>query len=355
MLRRIEIRQLAHILVLFLIVQFGGLLVASLVFSTSQISTEVASPVINSVPQTLYYFSFIIGFAILLLIIIRLYKGDIIFTLLEAFTIISTSFFFFLILLSYMFPQLDFMAVWPPALLISIALMYAKSKRPSLRNIVAIVSSIGFGVILGVSFLFISAFLLMALIAAYDYVAVFITKHMITFAKAMSSRNLAFLISASDIEVASRSDLASTKEYKRHIQDIKKLNNPVMNRILKGGGVPVLAQVQLGAGDLGLPLMLAVSAYSVFFSYFLSIAIVVGASVGLVATMLLLKRYQRALPAIPPLFTFISIAIGLALLFTEQSDIMLSAAFVVLGILVFAIMLLTLNRMEKKVDRSSRR
>ncbi|MGI0141261.1 MAG: presenilin family intramembrane aspartyl protease [Candidatus Micrarchaeales archaeon] len=344
---------------LFLIVQFGGLLLASTVFSTAQItlvSTGTASST-GSLSEVLYYFGFILLSAVLLLILIKRYNGDILFTLLEGFMVIVTGFFFFLLLLSYIFPNAPATPLSAASLLLPLALLYAKRKRPSLTNFVVIISSIGFGVVLGITFLsagfgFVGAFLLMALIAAYDYIAVFITKHMITFAKALSSRNLAFLITASDVEVAPRSvAMKNDSGYKAHLQEIKKLNNPLINKIIKDGDFPIISQVALGAGDLGLPLMVAVAAYTLFLNYFLSVAVIIGGAVGLIVTMAMLKKYQRALPAIPPLFTFISIAIGIALLFTPQSDIFSSLAFVGIGVAVLAIMIITLNNGEQKIGR----
>ena len=65
--------------------------------------------------------------------------------------------------------------------------------------------------------------------------------------------------------------------------------------------------MQLGTGDLALPLMLAVSAYISFLSYFAAVMIILGAASGMIFTMYLLKRYKVALPAIPPLFAFINL------------------------------------------------
>ncbi|MDE1855831.1 MAG: hypothetical protein KGH49_01170 [Candidatus Micrarchaeota archaeon] len=351
--RRIEIRQPVHILILFLIVQFGGLLLASLIFSSPQTTLTQASSQGIGTLTVIYYFGFIILFAVLILLIIRIYKGDIIFTLLEAFTVIATAFFVFLIVIGYLFPQADFTAVGPIALILAIALMYAKIKRQNLRNAVAIISSMGFGVVLGVSFGFAASFLLMALVAVYDYVAVFITKHMITMAKAMSNRNMAVLIGSSDVEIVPRSALkASQSEYKKYISEVKKAKNPLLNKIIKRGEVPLVSQVMLGGGDLGLPLMLSVSAFFVFLNYFLSIALIIGAVAGQILTMLLLQKYMRGLPAIPPLFASMSIALGLALLLVPGQDLTLSMALVVLGIAVFAVMVTTLERLKAKESKT---
>lgn len=350
MLVRIENRQLAHILILFLITQFAGLLLASLIFSTVPVTSISGGTTINSTDQTFYYFGSIILFAILLLFVIKKFKGELIFKLIEAFAVVSTSFFFFLILLGYVFSTADPSIIGTSAFILAAALIILKNKKPSIKNIVVIISSVGLGVVLGISFGFSAAFLFMILIAIYDYVAVFITKHMVTFAKALSSRNLAFLITASDVEVTTPANFKKEdKDYKTHLKEIKKIDNPIIQRLIRQGKIPLVAQVQLGAGDLGLPLMLAVSAYTVLFSYFLSIAIVVGSSVGLIATMLFLRRYKRPLPAIPPIFAFICIFLGLALPFTKLASFYLSALLIVMGVsIIYFVMFLTLKLGEKK-------
>ncbi|HVA83049.1 MAG TPA: presenilin family intramembrane aspartyl protease [Candidatus Aquilonibacter sp.] len=357
MIVRIENRQLVHILVLFLITQFGGLLLASLVFSTSPpVSAAVSGgSAINSTTQTLLYFGSILLFALLLLFVIRVYKGELLFRLLEAFAVVSTSFFFFLILLGYFFPTADFIPIGVVSLALAVGIILAKNRKPSLKNIVVVISSIGLGVVLGLSFSFAAAFLFLLLIAIYDYVAVFVTKHMIVFAKALSERNLAFLITASDIEVESKSQMQKEegKEFKKHYSEMKKINNPTIQKLIHDGYVPVIAQIQLGAGDLGLPLMFAVSAYSVFANYFLSVVIVAGSAIGLIATMLFLMRYRRPLPAIPPIFAFICIALGLALPFTPLSSLTLSALLLAMGVfIIYVVMFLTLKMGEKSSKKA---
>ncbi|MDE1845821.1 MAG: hypothetical protein KGH53_00860 [Candidatus Micrarchaeota archaeon] len=352
MLMRIENRQLVHILALFLLTQFGGLLLASLVFSSAlpALAASGGAP-ISSTGQAITYFAAILFFAILLLLVIRFYKGELVFKLLEAFTVVSTSFFFFTILLGSLFPALDFTTLGIICLALGIGVILTKNYRPSIKNIVVVISSIGLGVVLGLSFGFGAAFLFMLLIAAYDYVAVFVTKHMVVFAKALSSRNLAFLVTASDIEVESKEALKRSegKNFQKHYDEIRKIENPTIQKILKDGYVPVIAQIQLGAGDLGLPLMFAVSAYPVLSSYFLSVAIATGGAFGLVATMLFLRRYQRPLPAIPPIFAFICIALGLALPFTRLSSAYLSLLLLALGVfIIYVVMFLTLKSGEAK-------
>jgi presenilin-like A22 family membrane protease len=349
---RIENRQLVHILVFFLIVQFGGLLLASIVFANTPISSSINGSGTAITPlQIVAYFAEIIVVAIIILFIIKFYHGSILFTLLEAFAIIPTSFIFFFIVLAFLFPQASFNFVVVTSALLAVILVVAKNKKPSLRNITAMVASIGLGVAGGVGFGFLVAFLLMFIFAIYDYIAVFVTKHMVTMAQALSSRNLAFLVSASDVEVTSEKQLSKSerKEYKKYKKEMKSVNNPMIKKIFESGEVPMVAQIQLGTGDLGLPLILAVSAYTVFFNYFLSVVVIVGAAIGLVATMIFLKKYRRPLPAIPPLFSFICIALGIAFPFVDSSKIIISILLILLGcFIMYFIMYPTIKASKKK-------
>jgi hypothetical protein len=65
----------------------------------------------------------------------------------------------------------------------------------------------------------------------------------------------------------------------------------------------------LGTGNLAMPLMVAIAAYKVNLNFVLSFVIILGAILGLVITMLILRRYKRALPAIPPILFGIAVAL----------------------------------------------
>ncbi|MGC8710275.1 MAG: presenilin family intramembrane aspartyl protease [Candidatus Micrarchaeia archaeon] len=342
MFRRIEARQLVHILIIFMLVQFGGLLVSSLVFTTTPLTLAVGSAV-NTPMEAIWFFIYIIVTAIIILLVFRIYHGEALFVLMEAFVVIASSFFVFIVVISYLVPNAGVNFVYAIALLAAVAMIIAKNKRKSLTNFVAIIASIGVGLILGLDFSFGIAYLLVALIAIYDYVAVFVTKHMIMLAKALSSRNLAFLVSTSDIEVMPKNYLnkKEAKEYAQYKKEIAKINSPVIRKLIKSGKLPLVSQVQLGAGDLGIPLMLAISSYKIFFSYFTSLFVIIGGIFGLAFTMHLLKKYMVPLPAIPPLFSFMSIFIGVYFI---PIELQFSALFIGLGIVMLLLLLSKLRR-----------
>lgn len=329
MKRVIEYRQLVQILVLFMIVQFLGLTVAVLFYNTvpaSVVSSALSSPtpIGVTIANVLFYIGMIVIFSFILILFSRRSNSGRFFYFVEAYILFISTFFIFWIisrlatdapLFSLFGSSITTSAVIAAAM--SVALVIAKNKWQKLRNFAAILASAGVGALLGINLPFYFAFIFMAFLAVYDFIAVFITKHMITMAKAVLEKNLAFLVGVNEIEAVSKSDFSSSelREYskekklfaKQHAHEAKHIES------LAGKGmVPVLARVELGTGDLVMPLMVAVSAFP---NIKLSFFIVFGAIFGLVLTMLILKRYKRALPAIPPLLFGITVGIGAYYLF----------------------------------------
>jgi len=325
-----------------MIVQFGGLLIASLVYTTTPVSyitsPSSSSSQVNTPQQALWFFVYLIIATLAILLVFKIYHGNMLFSLFEGFVIVTASFFVFATIIGYFAPNLSVSAVSIVSLLIAIALVLIKNKYHVLRNTVAIIASIGVGLVLGIDFGFAVAYFLVLVIAAYDYIAVFVTKHMLTLAKALSSRNLAFLIGSTDVEVIPKNFFSKKelKEYEKYKKEIAKIKNPIIKKLIKQGKLPLISQVQLGAGDLGLPLMLAISSYKLSFSYFIPISVIIGSTVGMLFTMYIQKKYLIPLPAIPPLFSFMSIALGLAALtISWQGIYLVFVGLVVLLIFVY--------------------
>ncbi len=340
-----------------MIVQFAGILIAT--FSTSpvqiydigQAQGQVAA--INPVAQALYYIFSVAVFTILILAILRLYKnkGALLFRIIEAFAVGFGSAAMFFIILSTLFYYANTIYVVAASAVIGAVIVIAKTKNKRLRNFAALTSSIGLGVIIG-AYGFSLAYLFMFIMAIYDYIAVFITKHMLVLAKAASNSNLSLLIGSSELEVIPKSE-ANKKDMDELKKEIKKNNvsDPFIKRIVDAGELPVVSQIQLGAGDLTLPLVLSVGIFISTFSYYLTVVAAVGAVAGLICTMWLLKRYKAALPAIPPLFALMNIFVGIGMLATAKPNYVISAAMVVVGILFFGLMIITLERKKKGIGR----
>ncbi|MEM3827046.1 MAG: presenilin family intramembrane aspartyl protease [Candidatus Micrarchaeaceae archaeon] len=315
-------RQMLSIIAMFMIVQFSGILFASFVFSGSSYSQVSSVHVLSSLNKVIFYIFYIAVLALILVFIMKIYKGDKLFIAFEGVVIFIASFFIFLIAIGELTHSVQsslfsssISAQFIAAAILALLLVIAKNKWQRLRNTAAIIASIGVGVVLGISFSFALALLFMGLLAIYDFIAVFITKHMITIANAAVNRNLALFIGASEIEALPKSDF--TKAEVMRFEEMRKRakRKPPIISALKGKGlVPVEVPAMLGTGDLAVPLMVSISAYSATLSFTLSFFVAIGAVFGLILTMFMLQRLNRALPAIPPLLLGVLVFVGLYML-----------------------------------------
>lgn len=348
-MRLIEYRQLASILGFFLIVQLAGVLVAFGLITPSVVQT--ASMGTGFSDQVFLYFAYLVAAAVVMVLLFRSRHGPALFKGVEAIVVGIASFYLFLIVLSSIFPNSVVLPLGVSALG-AVALVVSKNKWPWLRNTAAIVSSIGVGLVLGLFFTFFAAFVLMALIAVYDYVAVFITKHMLTLAKASIQGNTALMVGSYDVELVPRSSMKKG-EARRMLGLFKGTKSNEMRKLMRSGNVPLPSMSALGAGDLAIPLMLAVSAYTTYFSFFFSVVLTASACFGLVFAMYVSKRYGTALPAIPPLFSFACVGVGIELLTRGQTYWQFSALLFVAAVAVLALMLVTVIRRSRIGESAS--
>ncbi|MCL4365428.1 presenilin family intramembrane aspartyl protease [Candidatus Marsarchaeota archaeon] len=312
------------------------------IFSVSQLQVYVSASAVQALTpleSALIYTLYILASAAVILIIFRFYKGKIAFVLLEAFVVFISTTFLIWIVFSTALPAAGFYHTAVAAAVITIILIIAKNKKPWLRNLLAVTSSMGVGILIGFNG-FALAYALMLFIAIYDYIAVFVTKHMITLAKEISSRNLAFLIGSNDVEAIPQKYLSSKdiRQFRKETK-VQNVKDPVIKRLIREGIIPTVSQVQLGSGDLAIPLMVAVSAFVSFLSYSAAVSVVIGSAFGMVFTMYLLKRYRVALPAIPPLFAFISLALGIFFVITDFFDFTLWIGFLAIALITILILM----------------
>lgn len=246
-----------------LIAQLIGLYVGSQYIPLVK-SGEIA-PIANpeAPSSSLIIFIYVLIGTGLVLLIIRVKKSLI--RVLEAFSIFFSSW-------------IAFDVIVPFGIIFAIALTAWKIFRPSIlnKNLAVIFSVAGAGAFIGASFGILPVLIFVLILSVYDFVSVFVTKHMVYMAKAIVETNSAFTVSI---------------PYK-----FKKPVTFVSNgkKVKKGFHV-----FQLGAGDILIPLMFSVSVLSVY-TIFHSILTIVG---SLVALGLLLyfasKKPGRALPALP--------------------------------------------------------
>lgn len=347
-MRSIEYRQLANILSLFLIVQFCGALLAFYLISPMQ-AYQVAPT--GSVSEIIFYFAYIVVAAIIMMFLFRIYRGNALFIAIEAVVIASASFYLFLIILGSFLPQAGGAYAILLSLAAAIGLVIAKNKWPRLRNLTAVIASIGVGLVLGSYFSFFAAYALMAFIAVYDYVAVFVTRHMIALGRESVNRNLAFMVGSYDVEMVPKRYLKG-KEFRELKKSISasKVSNLAIKKMMRSGSYPIPSMSALGTGDLAIPLMLAVSAYATYYSYFMCLLVIFGSAIGLVFAMYISKRYKVALPAIPPLFTFATLALAVIVpgLGTVQAE--LYALMLLLSITTLVMMVLSARKQRKLGD-----
>lgn len=199
--------------------------------------------------------------------------------------------------------------------------------------------------IFGISFSFPIAVLFFVLLAIYDFVAVFITKHMIILAKGIQNQSkkegmalitgLMMYTSTQIYGIEPDSLPAEVKEkYENNKSRWKKsmktlaisgkgidLISPTketsestkkkLTDIYNNGKFPAISQVALGSGDLVFPAIITISAFSI--SMQAPIILLLGSILGLGITFGILHVSKRALPAIPTIG--IGILIGLAVIF----------------------------------------
>jgi len=232
------------ILASFIFVQFLALVTGSALISQGVSVVENSADVGNS----LFFFAYIVAAAVGILLVLKFYKGKRLFLLFEIFLV----FFAFDTLASLVADE------WT-ALFVAALAVAARLKYPPSKNILILFVSGTVGAILGASLDILPAAVLAFLLAGYDVVAVFFTKHMVTLAKQLDKREAAFSV---DVKVKKET-------------------------------------MQLGTGDLVIPAMLAVSALKM--SYGAAISVIIGATTGLIVIFYILQRRRGYLPALPPL------------------------------------------------------
>lgn len=313
----IEFRQLTQILTMFMIVQFLGLLLATQLFNGATYQEITGAQVVSSPASALFYVVYIVILSAVLLFVFKIYKGTKLFVVFEAAVVLLSSFIVFSIIVAVLANStqsdiLNSSSAWSfvAALVPSIILVIAKNRIPRLRNATAIIASVGVGVALGLSFSFQLALVFMALLGIYDFIAVFITKHMIALGDMAVQNNLSFLIMVRETKAVPMSYLTEKerKEYAKSKPALERQGG-IVDRMTRENMALMPAMTALGTGDLAVPLMVAVSAYKVDLNFILSFVIVFGSMLGLMLNMLVLRKYKKALPAIPLLFAGIVIAV----------------------------------------------
>jgi presenilin-like A22 family membrane protease len=301
-----------QIALFFAITQLLGIYAGVMLVESMKTNPDIASfsvaPIenMNDPMNALIFIGYIIFAAVMIILLARFYKGMLGFRLVEAMVIFSAS---SIVFFTVFFPLLSSDAAitflikyWPEsfgfatlserafvfAILFGsgVALLLAASKFffDSVKNTAAVISSAGVGALFGFSLGFIPTIIFTIGLSLYDYIAVFKTKHMIEMARELSSRQLSFAISAKSVPARKPKEKAEV----------------YVDRAMKEG-----ERLDLGTGDISVPLMLAVSAYQSPMlgpnGIIYALAISAGSTLSLIYLLRFVSSKRVFLPALPPI------------------------------------------------------
>jgi len=259
-------RILLNILVFFIIAQLLGVYTGFVILSDMPENPYVQQFVITEekeeVGNAVLLFLYVLFGAALLLVLIRFYKGELLFRIIEFIVVSSASSIVFYSVFRLFFGYGESVGI---GIVLGLLLAGLKFFKPSLKNAAAIIATAGVGVVFGISLGVFSVVVLLVLLSIYDYIAVFRTRHMVKMAEFITKRELAFT-------VTSRRMVPEEKRERR---------------------------IDLGSGDLIGPLMLEVSLLS--YSIVASAFVFVGATLALGGLLVFMWRKKIVLPALPPI------------------------------------------------------
>jgi len=166
--------------------------------------------------------------------------------------------------------------------------------RLAIHDFALIIAITGIAVNLGMNIKINEAILILIAVSVYDYLAVYVTGHMVRMMKSSISAGTIFAIiipqNFRDL-VKTVSEVGKNKE--------KIMLNPSLQKMELGRDF-----VYLGGGDLAFPLIMAVAALKI--GLYSAIITAIGALVGLLALNLIfaLQKERRPMAALPPLALF---------------------------------------------------
>ena len=286
----IALNKAALILALFLLTQLLGLYVGINLIQAVQANPELQD--FNVAPggesgspaSSAIFLIYVLAGAVAMVLILKFYKGVLLFKLIEAGTLfVASNIIFYVLFLSFSVP-LD----WLWSIILSGTLTLLKFFRPEAKNLAAVLSAAGVGAVFGFSLDILPAVLFVAGLSLYDFLSVFWTGHMVYMAKELGKRNLAFSV------------VATTTEYSGRRRK------------------PERTTLELGTGDLAIPLMLAVSSYKISFNVIDPLFVILGSSVGLLAVLWYVTHRRTFLPALPPISFAALLFLALAKLFITR-------------------------------------
>lgn len=263
------------IIIFFVIAQLLGIYVGSVIIkdvnSNPYVSSMVVTSDANDASNAIVFMLYILLGAVMMIVLIKFKLPAIILRVMEFLLIASASsivfYAFFRIFTGY-----DISTT--AGIIFGLVFSGVRIALPYLKNAAAILATAGVGVIFGISLGVLPALVFLILLAIYDFLAVFITKHMVEMAKFVVEKDLAFTITAK-----SPSAVPGKKE----------------------------DRIDLGTGDMIAPIMLEVSVLS--WNPIAALFVFVGASVSLLLFLNLVWKKKMVLPALPPIVAGMIVAL----------------------------------------------
>jgi presenilin-like A22 family membrane protease len=285
----LRVEPIHQIMLFFILAQLLSLAVGKIMIDRQNEPVFQALSVVPEEPGSpgniVYLMTAILFTAVLLIGVLLLSFSGIILRLIEFLTsTVSMSIVFFVILFSIGVQNADILA-----LLLSLALYAARVAYVPFRNIIAVVASAGVGALIGFSIDPFPIIIFVILMAIYDIIAVWGTKHMVQFAKHFVTMQTSFTIGAEGVK-----------------EVISKKAGKFVSRF-----EPI--RLELGTGDLAIPAALAVSAYKLG-SIVFPVTAIIGAVGGLYFILQRAQAEKRIYPAMPPIAVGSIIALLLAFL-----------------------------------------
>jgi presenilin-like A22 family membrane protease len=254
---------------------FTGITVLLDLSKNPYVTSLVMTGNVNNPINAVFFIIYMLLGAVLMIILMRIFRLRIVaFRLLEFVMIAATSSIVFYAFLRLALGYGDSTAL---GIILGLAFAAAKILRPSLKNAAAILATAGVGVIFGISLGLVPVVLFLMLLAIYDYLSVFSTKHMVEMANFVVQRNLAFTVTA----------MAPPARQGEKEQ-----------------------RVDLGTGDMVAPVMMEVSALA--YNPVAAAFVFVGAIVALALFLNYVWKKKMILPALPPIVLgmFVALMIG---------------------------------------------
>jgi len=255
------------LLLMFLMAQALGMFTGMIILHDFTQNPYVSSLVVTADAQdplnALLFIGYtVLGAVVIVLVIRRFRLNMVVFRIMEFILIATSSSLVFYAIcrlaLGYEISTIAGMAA-------GLSLAGAKVFMPQLKNPSAILATAGVGVVFGISMGVVPVLIFLALLSIYDFLSVFITRHMVEIADYIITRDLAFTVTAKAV-------VPETREVKR---------------------------IDLGTGDLIAPIMMEVSIMP--YSRVAAVFVMLGSFIAMALFLTLVWKKKLVLPALPPI------------------------------------------------------